>query len=61
MSETVAEAGDTEIAVNVCSECSKSNDVASAVDTQLHVVKSTREMFVDSKNEQFRTTEHGTE
>jgi len=56
----VAEARDTEIAGNDCSEGSKSNDVASAVDTQLHVVNSTREMFVDDKNEQFRATEHGT-
>jgi hypothetical protein len=45
-SETVAEARDTEIAENACSEGCKSNAVASAVDTQLHLVNSTREMFI---------------
>ena len=59
-SETVTETRDTEIAENACSEGSKSSDVASAVDTQLHVVNSTREMFVDNKKEEFRATVHGT-
>lgn len=59
-SETVAEARGTEIAGNACSEGSKSNAVASSVDTQLHVVNSTRELFVDNKKEQFRATEDGT-
>ena len=62
-SETEAEARDTEIAGNAFSEGGKSNDVASAADTQLtqlHVVNSAREFLVDNKHEQFRATEHRT-
>jgi len=59
-SETEAEARDTEIAGNAFSEGGKSNDVASAAGTQLHVVNSARELLVDNKHEQFRATELST-
>ena len=51
----------TEIAGSACSEVSKSNVVASSVDSQLQVDKRTRETRVGNKHEQFRVTECGTE
>lgn len=59
-SETEAEARNNEIAGNAFSEGGKSNDVASAADTQLHLVNSAWELLVDNKHEQFRATEHRT-
>jgi len=59
MSQTVAEIRDTKIAGNVCSWSSRSNVVASSVDSHLHVDNSTREKHVGTNNEKFRTTEHG--